>query len=40
MWWPWVKNYHGEYSIGYYDFYLSSKYTWRDLALKKQLVGQ
>lgn len=40
MWWPWVKNYHGEYSVGYYDFFLSSKYTWRDQALKKKLTGQ
>jgi peptide/nickel transport system substrate-binding protein len=40
MWWPWVKNYHGEYSVGYYNFFLSSKYTWRDQTLKKQLVGQ
>ena len=40
MWWPWAKNYHGEYSVGYYNFFLSSKYSWRDQALKKQLTGQ
>jgi peptide/nickel transport system substrate-binding protein len=37
MWWPWVKNYHGEYSIGYYNFFVSCKYTWEDQALKKQM---
>jgi hypothetical protein len=40
MWWPFVKNYHGEYSVGYYNFFVTSKYTWRDQALKKQLTGQ
>jgi peptide/nickel transport system substrate-binding protein len=40
MWWPWLKNYHGELSVGYYNYFLSNKYTWIDQALKKQLTGQ
>jgi peptide/nickel transport system substrate-binding protein len=40
MWWPWVGNYNGEYSVGYYNFFVSTKYTWRDEALKKQILGK
>ena len=40
MWWPWVKNYHGEYCVGYYNFFVTTKYTWRDEALKKQIIGR
>jgi peptide/nickel transport system substrate-binding protein len=40
LWWPYVKNYNGEYCVGYYNFFITSKYTWRDQALKKQLTGQ
>jgi peptide/nickel transport system substrate-binding protein len=40
MWWPWLKNYHGEFSLGYYNFFITSKYTWRDQALKKQILGR
>jgi peptide/nickel transport system substrate-binding protein len=39
-WWPWVKNYHGEISVGYYNYYITPKYTWMDQALKKQILGQ
>jgi peptide/nickel transport system substrate-binding protein len=40
MWWPWVKNYQGEYCVGYYNYFITSKFTWRDQALKKQMTGQ
>jgi len=40
MWWPWVKNYNGEYCVGYYNYWLTQKYTWRDQPLKKQMLGQ
>ena len=40
MWWPWVGNYHGEFSVGYYDYFYATRYTWIDQALKKQLTGQ
>ncbi|MCJ7743847.1 MAG: ABC transporter substrate-binding protein, partial [Dehalococcoidales bacterium] len=40
MWWPWVKDYHGEFSVGYYNSNITCKYTWLDQALKKQMTGQ
>jgi peptide/nickel transport system substrate-binding protein len=40
MWWPWVKNYHGEYCVGYYNYWLTQKYTSRDLSLRKQMTGK
>ena len=29
MWWPWDKNYNGEYSVGYYNFYEADQ-VWLD----------
>jgi peptide/nickel transport system substrate-binding protein len=40
MWWPWVKNYHGEVGVGYYNGVDVGKYIWLDQALKKQMTGQ
>jgi ABC-type oligopeptide transport system substrate-binding subunit len=40
LWWPWVKNYNGEYCVGYYNYWLTLKYTSRDLALRKQMIGR
>jgi peptide/nickel transport system substrate-binding protein len=40
MWWPWVKNYNGEYCVGYYNYWVTQKYTWRDVALRKQMTGR
>jgi peptide/nickel transport system substrate-binding protein len=41
LWWPWVKNYHGEYCVGYYNYFTATqKYTWRDVALKNQILGR
>ena len=40
LWWPWVKNYNGEYCVGYYNYWLTQKYTSRDVSLKKQMTGQ
>jgi peptide/nickel transport system substrate-binding protein len=39
LWWPWVKNYHGEGSIGYYNVGYA-KYFWVDQALKNQMLGR
>jgi peptide/nickel transport system substrate-binding protein len=36
-WWPWVKNYHGEIGVGYYNGVDVGKYIWLDEALKKQM---
>jgi peptide/nickel transport system substrate-binding protein len=40
LWWPWVKNYHGEISVGYYNSTDVGKYIWLDQALKKEMTGQ
>jgi peptide/nickel transport system substrate-binding protein len=40
FWQPWVKNYYGDVSVGYYTWQLSAKYRWIDQALKKQMTGQ
>lgn len=37
MWWPWVKNYSGEHTVGYYDFIGWSRWVWYDEALKKSM---
>jgi peptide/nickel transport system substrate-binding protein len=34
-WWPWVKNYNGEYSLGAGHFYSYPKYIWIDQNAKK-----
>jgi peptide/nickel transport system substrate-binding protein len=40
FWWPWVRNYSGEYSVGYYNLYNYSKYIWLDQELKESMVGK
>jgi peptide/nickel transport system substrate-binding protein len=37
LWWPWVKNYNGEYSLGGGHFYNFTHYIWIDQELKKSL---
>jgi peptide/nickel transport system substrate-binding protein len=37
MWWPWVKNYRGEGSVGYDNSYNFTKFVWIDQALKKTM---
>lgn len=37
FWWPWVKNYHGEISMGYDNAYSYAKYVWIDQDLKKSM---
>jgi len=36
-WWPWVKNYHGESSVGYANTYNYAKYVWIYQDLKKSM---
>jgi peptide/nickel transport system substrate-binding protein len=36
-WWPWVKNYHGELSVGIINEYAENMYIWIDQDLKKQM---
>jgi ABC-type transport system substrate-binding protein len=40
LWWPWVKNYNGEYCVGYYNYWLLLKYYSVDVALKNQILGR
>ncbi len=35
FWWPWVKNYSGEYSVGYVHSYY--QWVWYDQELKKSM---
>jgi peptide/nickel transport system substrate-binding protein len=37
FWWPWLKNYTGELSVGYYDAPNWATYTWIDQDLKKSM---
>ena len=37
MWWPWLKNYHGEVTTGYARFNTYSRYSWVDTALKQSM---
>ncbi|MBI2851125.1 MAG: ABC transporter substrate-binding protein [Chloroflexi bacterium] len=36
MWWPWLRNYSGEQSVGYYDA-IWPQWVWYDEALKKSI---
>lgn len=40
FWWPWVKNYSGEASLGYYNVYNFAKYVWIDQELKQSILGK
>jgi len=37
FWTPWFKDYNGEYSVGYYNFYAGTIYSWMDEDLKKEM---
>ena len=37
FWWPWVKNYTGEYSVGYVEYDSWSKWAWIDQNLKRSM---
>ena len=37
IWWPWVKNWNGELSVGYYNGPNYYKYEWIDLELKQEM---
>ncbi len=40
FWWPWVKNYSGELSVGYYNLQNANKYLWVDQELKDAMLGK
>ena len=37
VWWPWVKNFHGEVQTGYARFNRNIRYLWIDQDLKKSM---
>jgi len=37
MWWPWVKAYHGESSVGYFHDYNYPIWIWIDQELRKEM---
>ena len=37
LWWPWIKNYSGEISVGYFTGPSWAKYVWIDQELKKSM---
>jgi len=37
FWWPWIKNYHGEASLGYNNDFNYTKYIWLDENLKESM---
>jgi ABC-type transport system substrate-binding protein len=40
IWWPWVKDYEGAYSVGYVNYYLYYKYRWQDVDMKFKMTGK
>jgi peptide/nickel transport system substrate-binding protein len=40
LWWPWLKNYYGTYSPGYYNYDGWVKYGWVDRDLKYEMIGK
>lgn len=39
LWWPWLKNYKGEYSVGKDNNYNFAKWVWIDQSLKQKMIG-
>jgi len=40
FWWPWVKNYSGEMSVGFWNEYNFVKYVWIDQQMKSSMLGK
>jgi len=38
FWWPWVKSYHGEFSLGKKTYRKFLNYIWLDLDLKEEMA--
>ncbi len=37
IWWPWLKNFYGDSSVGYFNYGTFGQYAWIDQNLKKSL---
>jgi peptide/nickel transport system substrate-binding protein len=40
FWWPWIMNYHGESTLGYFNDNKWAMYVWVDQDLKEKLTGR
>jgi len=40
FWWPWVKNFSGESSVGYYNTLNYTRYIWIDQELKQSMLAK
>jgi len=40
LWWPWLKGWSGETSIGYWSVYRQLNYLWLDTDLRKEMTGR
>jgi peptide/nickel transport system substrate-binding protein len=40
LWWPWVKNYHGEAKIGYTGEWDCAAFIWIDQDLREEMTGR
>lgn len=40
VWWPWVKGYNGEWTVGRCNSYAFPMYIWYDQDLKEEMVGR
>jgi len=40
VWWPWLKGYHGERSIGYANEDVWVQWAWIDQSLKEEMTGR
>lgn len=40
LWWPWVKNFHGEMSVGYDNSFVFTKWVWMDESMKASMTGR
>ncbi len=39
LWWPWLKNYHGELNVGFDNGFYWTKWVWIDQDMKASLTG-
>jgi peptide/nickel transport system substrate-binding protein len=39
VWWPWLKNYHGEQNLGYANTFKWCQYAWLDQDMKEKMTG-
>jgi hypothetical protein len=40
LWWPWIKNYHGEPGVGQFAQLNYTKHIWIDQDLKEEMTGR